>query len=215
MQTEITALGEPPATKEEDLQNYITFEKAHGKNPTFESTKMLPDELMLEIMSTCHSLTMIDSKLIGNSDLIDCDNHMFLMIIGDPLDVKMFESTNCVLEENPSEKFDNLVLAIVKQNEKQPKSMLNISKDLDFQVDMSEVGIIRRFEFSSKLQRMSVIVKHLNETGFRMHIKGSPEKIRELCKPSTIPPNFHKVLDKYAENGYRVLGLATKMLNVN
>lgn len=35
-------------------------------------------------------------------------------LIGDPLDIKMFESTNWVLEDNNENKFDELVLAVVK-----------------------------------------------------------------------------------------------------
>mmetsp|Transcript_6387 Transcript_6387/g.5765 ORF Transcript_6387/g.5765 Transcript_6387/m.5765 type:complete len:191 (+) Transcript_6387:19-591(+) len=62
---------------------------------------------------------------------------------------------------------------------------------------------------------MSVIVKNLSEAGFKMHIKGSPEKIRELCKNSSIPSNFHSILSKYTENGYRVLACATKTLSLN
>lgn len=42
---------------------------------------------------------------------------------------------------------------------------------------------------------MSTIVRNLkNQTEFfRLHVKGSPEKIFELCKPLTIPQNFHSV----------------------
>lgn len=129
----------------------------------------------------------------------------------------MFEATSATLEENPSDKFDNLVLAIIKPGAKaaSPEIAKDVSEDLGFQLDTREVGIIRRFEFSSKLQRMSVVVKHIDEAGFRIHIKGSPEKIRELCKPETVPSNFHKILDKYSESGYRVLAVATKPLNVS
>ena len=76
------------------------------------------------------------------------------------------------------------------------------------------IGIYRRFEFASKLQRMSTITKGLNDVNFKLHIKGSPEKIRELCIPSSIPQNFHRVLMKYTENGHRVLGVATKTLAI-
>ena len=46
-----------------------------------------------------------------------------------------------------------------------------------------ELGIIRRFDFESKLQRMSTIVKNIPETNFLCFCKGSPEKISELCVP--------------------------------
>lgn len=46
---------------------------------------------------------------------------------------------------------------------------------------------------------MSVIVKNLQEEDqFHLHVKGSPEKLRELCKQDTIPEDFHKSLNFYA-----------------
>lgn len=112
-------------------------------------------------------------------------------MIGDPLDLKMFEATKWSLEENHTQQFDNIVTARVRSPMPEPQARHNtLQKD---------VGIIRKFEFSSKLQRMSVIVKNLEEQGFKMHIKGSPEKIRELCKPESVPANFHSVLEKYTE----------------
>lgn len=123
----------------------------------------------------------------------------------------MFEATSRRMEENPSDKFDSIVLGIIKPALQKDASKLD--KVMGFQIDTREIGIIRRFDFSSKLQRMSVIVKHLDEAGFRLHIKGSPEKIRELCKPETIPANYHEILEKYTEEGYRVLALASRTLN--
>lgn len=75
----------------------------------------------------------------------------------------------------------------------------SIAKSLVQNNFQNEIGIIRRFEFSSKLQRMSVIVKNLQENTFRLHLKGSPEKLRELCVPESIPSNFHKVLDELSQ----------------
>ena len=62
----------------------------------------------------------------------------------------------------------------------------------------SKIGIIRRFDFSSKLQRMSVAVKDTQTSEFRAHIKGSPEKIKQLCTPESIPQDFDLILKNYA-----------------
>jgi len=62
---------------------------------------------------------------------------------------------------------------------------------------------------------MSVIVKNFIDSSFRSYVKGSPEKIRELCKPESLPSNFDEVLQIYTECGYRVLAMATKPLNIN
>ena len=62
-----------------------------------------------------------------------------------------------------------------------------------------EIGIVRRFDFSSKLQRMSVIVKNNCEDFFKIFAKGSPEKIKEMCREETIPNNFTEILSKYTK----------------
>lgn len=63
---------------------------------------------------------------------------------------------------------------------------------------------------------MSTIVRSLENKsdGFRLHVKGSPEKIFELCDPSTVPVNFHEVLDFYARKGFRVLAFGVKVLSM-
>ena len=53
-----------------------------------------------------------------------------------------------------------------------------------------QVSILRRFDFESKLMRMSVIVKNHQDGSIRVHLKGSPEKVEELCIPETIPRGF-------------------------
>lgn len=56
-----------------------------------------PKTLFLEALATCHSITYVNGKLIG-----------------DPLDVKMFESTGWILEEEIEGNTDELVLAYVR-----------------------------------------------------------------------------------------------------
>ena len=45
---------------------------------------------------------------------------------------------------------------------------------------------------------MSVIVKKTNEKHYRLHVKGSPEKIARLCKPESIPKAYSYMLNFYA-----------------
>ena len=91
------------------------------------------------------------------------------------------------------------------------------------------IAIIHQFQFSSERQCMSVVVSYaktgVNESNdesnefqppeFRVFCKGSPEKIETISDPSTLPTDFHKVLDSYTEKGYRVIALATKLLPAN
>ncbi len=59
---------------------------------------------------------------------------------------------------------------------------------------------------------MSTISKNINENYFKAFCKGSPEKLRDLCKPETIPLNFDNILNTYTTKGYRVLAMAAKGL---
>lgn len=60
---------------------------------------------------------------------------------------------------------------------------------------------------------MSVIVKNKFDQTFRAYVKGSPEKIADLCDRSTLPANFDSVLETYTQEGYRVIALAVRFLN--
>ncbi|CAB3242722.1 unnamed protein product [Arctia plantaginis] len=144
-------------------------------------------------MATCHSLTLLDSELAG-----------------DPLDLKMFESTGWVLEEPDvpeSSNYEILTPTIVK-----PKKTANIDVD-DIHLPL-EVGIVHQYQFVSSLQRASVVTRVLGEDVLRVYCKGAPEMLRTLCTPDTIPDNLFEVLNSYAEKGYRVIACATRVLEV-
>ena len=44
---------------------------------------------------------------------------------------------------------------------------------------------------------MSVIVKNFIDNSFRVYVKGSPERIKELCKDSSLPKNYDEILEIY------------------
>jgi cation-transporting ATPase 13A3/4/5 len=122
-------------------------------------------------------------------------------IIGDPLDKEMFIGTRWKLEETTGRE-DRIGTFISSLEDTKHRSI-------------SKLGIIKRFDFNSKLQRMSVIVKNMNTERMRLFIKGSPEKIAELSKPKTLPNNFNDILSLYTQKGCRVLGLSTKPLDLD
>lgn len=76
-------------------------------------------------------------------------------------------------------------------------------------------AIIRRFEFSSAKQRMSVVCRNEFDNRIRVFVKGSPEMISSLCKPHTMPENFKNVLEQYTKEGYRVIALSQKLMPEN
>ena len=71
--------------------------------------------------------------------------------------------------------------------------------------------IARRFDFESILQRMSVVARKSN--GYYSFVKGSPEKIIDLCQPETIPEDYATILDSYTRKGYRVIAAGMKSLH--
>lgn len=60
---------------------------------------------------------------------------------------------------------------------------------------------------------MSVICKNEFDNKYRVFVKGSPEKISDLCRPETLPNNFVEVMSSYTREGYRVIALASKELD--
>jgi P-type E1-E2 ATPase len=106
----------------------------------------------------------------------------------------------------------------------QPKSSESIklsfggaaSSEIDASAFISEPAyssaIVRRFEFSSALQRMSVVCKNEIDGKFRAFVKGSPEMIGALCLSHSLPQNFKEVLETYTKEGYRVIALAQKIM---
>ena len=159
--------------------------------------------LFMESIASCHSITKVNGKLVG-----------------DPIDIRMFEASGWTLNENleNQDNYDSLISTYIRPSqEKDLKDKLaSMDSDEDFLFKTHyELGIIRRFDFSSKLQRMSVIVKNVNEPYFKVFCKGSPEKIKELCKPETIPGNFNEVLSKYTTKGFRVLAISMKLLKMD
>ncbi|KAK2952201.1 ion-transporting P-type ATPase [Blattamonas nauphoetae] len=255
-----------------------------------ESVKDNSLHRLLEGFSTCHSLARVEGTLIG-----------------DPLDVKMFDFTRWIMEENDGENNStvskgnaeqskqrtdkqNAIIAklcqhyhvddnnerklvermtrpsssntdaddsedgdegvIVEEDNtnvhvvattrplavpKADRSLVRNSKDLRDSEAMNsnlaptqnlvfchtqellsevEVDVLQRFDFSSHLQRMSVVVnrKTSDWTSLDVFVKGSPEIIKTLCKSKSIPENFNTLVKKYTKDGYRVIALATRRL---
>ncbi|XP_076056753.1 polyamine-transporting ATPase anne boleyn isoform X2 [Oratosquilla oratoria] len=157
----------------------------------------LPHDHLLYCMTTCHSITLMDQVMVG-----------------DPLDVKMFEGTGWVLDEpglDDTNKYDMMMPSVVR-----PKVPDVVCSNENVEIEPPlELGILRQFTFTSSLQRMSVITRRLGASNFDLYCKGSPEKIASLSKPASVPDNFHDILLKYTKQGYRVIGLAYKPLKLS
>ena len=184
--------------------NYEYYKKKK-LNPENKVPKNEITELFIECLACCQGAT----KVKGN-------------LIGDPIDVEMFQSTGWELIEDPSDtvNYDPKIFTYVRpkeetsltdkmgNNEKSEEEKNNIIKN------HYEFGLIKRFDFESKLQRMSTLAKNISEENYICFCKGSPEKISELCQKKTIPDNFHEILTKYTSKGFRVLALSCKVMKM-
>ena len=185
------------------LKTYLYYKKKK-----LENEKDLNDDLnqlFVECLASCHS-----ASIVNNS------------IVGDPIDINMFQSCEWKMYENQINKEldvnKNITTFYRYKDEQNLDDKLNNIKENENKENIIkqhyELGVVRRFDFSSKLQRMSVIVQNTKEDYFKIFCKGSPEKIEKLCKSDTIPKNFNKVLRKYTAKGLRVLGICFKMIKM-
>jgi cation-transporting ATPase 13A2 len=169
----------------------------HDRDPTVEYTA---HKTILYTMATCHSLRKIDEELVG-----------------DPLDVKMFDFTGWNYEEG-EQKSSN--------NEDDPEQGLTPSvarppPGREFDIDDSEddanrkaieLGVLKSFEFVSQLRRASVIVRQFGSKSGSIYVKGAPEVMKDICRPETFPTDYEELLAFYTHRGFRVIACATKTL---
>ncbi|NWI66644.1 AT132 ATPase, partial [Todus mexicanus] len=177
-----------------DVWGVVPLENNHFM-PIVHEPRCLPAGPLLYSLATCHTVSLLRAQPIG-----------------DPVDLKMMESTGWhleMLEEEEGElpafqQFGTKVLAMMKPppKEEQPRDTKH----------QSPVGILRRFPFSSSLQRMSVLVKLPGEASVHVYVKGAPEMVASLCAKETVPVDFSQMLRYYTTDGFRVLGLACKPL---
>ncbi|XP_041419198.1 probable cation-transporting ATPase 13A4 isoform X2 [Xenopus laevis] len=162
--------------------NGTSFQDIH----LFSSAKTMPWSPLLGAMASCHSLIMEDGKMQG-----------------DPLDLKMFEGTGWEFESHAAQG--------TKDGESNSYTMVKPGPSAG-EVPVEGIAVLHQLPFSSSLQRMSVITQILGERDFTVFMKGAPEMVIRFCKPETVPHNISKKLDYYTTQGFRVIGLAYRLL---
>ena len=199
---------------ENSSEAYNYYKQRKGREKQHKDKNKDLNLFFVECLATCHCATYVNDK-----------------IIGDPVDVKMFESSGWTLHENNAEQEEktshNMISTFVRPGQEEdlqtkiqrikeqqlgPNEIDEIDRVME---DHYELGIVRRFDFVPKLQRMSVITKNVNENFYKVFCKGSPEKLKELCLPETIPENFNDTLNKYAIKGFRILAMAFKTIKMS
>ncbi|XP_063718354.1 polyamine-transporting ATPase 13A2-like isoform X2 [Symsagittifera roscoffensis] len=144
-------------------------------------------EDVLKGLAVTHSLSLKSNSKSGDKE-----------IVGDPMEVKMFEFTGWEIHQS--------------------KEGLSMSDPADPKTSTGpKFEHVKVFPFVSELQRMSVIVKNVSEDEdlLSLNCKGSPEVIGSLCNVSTVPRNLPAILEKFGKKGFRLLALASKPLPAN
>ncbi|KAH9911839.1 Ca-transporting ATPase [Fomitopsis serialis] len=158
----------------------------------------------LYALATCHSLKKVNGE-----------------VIGDPLDVKMFEFTKWTLEEGDlagtgvikSRAGGDRPAALVQTVVRPPGSAQFRVEDAlkgGRHAHFLELGVIRAFEFVSALRRMSVVVKRLKSHSMEIYVKGAPEVMADICDKDSFPQDYEDLLSYYTQRGYRVIAIAGK-----
>ncbi|KAL5485211.1 hypothetical protein ACEPAI_7853 [Sanghuangporus weigelae] len=164
--------------------------------------------LFLHALATCHMLQVVNGE-----------------VMGDPLDVKMFNFTQWTLEEGQmagtgvikdkasgSRSSTALVQNIVRPPGSGAFRVEDALKGGARHAHFLELGVIRTFEFVSSLRRMSVIVKRLKSSSMEIYVKGAPEVMQDICDRDSFPDDYDDLLSYYTKRGYRVIAIAGKSI---
>ena len=158
------------------------------------------NKTILYTMATCHSLRLVDDELLG-----------------DPLDLKMFQFTDWSFEEGSH----NTSHFVEPGTHQPPPSVARPPPGMEYDLDDQdaenpvpvELGVLKSFEFVSHLRRASVIVRQNGDPGASVYVKGAPEVMRDICRPSSIPADFDDLLSYYTHKGFRVIACASKYMS--
>jgi cation-transporting ATPase 13A3/4/5 len=168
---------------------------SYERDPTLDYDN---NKAALNTMATCHSLRIVDDVLVG-----------------DPLDCKMFDFTGWSFEEGgqrTSATIDDEQNSLSPSVARPPAGM---EYDLDGTNDTSrktsiELGVLKSFEFVSQLRRACVVVRQFGAPGGDIYVKGAPECMKEICRTESFPVDYEELLNHYTHRGFRVIACATK-----
>ncbi|XP_044066518.1 cation-transporting ATPase 13A2 isoform X6 [Siniperca chuatsi] len=159
--------------------------------------RLLPPGPMLSGLACSHTVTLLRGQPLG-----------------DPLELKMVESTGWTLQEPEgdgkaldAEFGGHRVLTVMRPPTQRFQAQGTSTSEA--------VAIVQRFPFSSALQRMSVVTVARGGRSALAFIKGSPEMVASLCRAETMPAQFSSKLHNFSSEGLRVLALAYKPLEGN
>ncbi|EFJ40236.1 hypothetical protein VOLCADRAFT_108270 [Volvox carteri f. nagariensis] len=203
-----------------DLQGIVPI--VEGRlHAMVQSVSLLPLQLV-ELLASCHGLARMGEALVGDP----LDQKLFLATHWDLVDDR--PSADVALDsENrisgggaAAERVDDGVDGAVGQ-EGDGGAAARAAVDAAEATGTSDgvhtyvrppgaalaYAIVKRFEFSAALQRNLVVVR-APDGSVAVFAKGSPEAIRSLVDPVSVPPDFDVLLGELTREGLRVLALA-------
>lgn len=136
------------------------------------------------VLAGCHSLVMIDGETTG-----------------DPLESAAIGAMRWGVSKTSGN-----VEPLAATEKKQAGKAIMVSN-----VASSELEILARHHFSSKLQRMSCVAKDVTNRRTFAVVKGSPEAVGDLLAQK--PDGYDAASKALSKSGYRVIALAYKALS--
>ncbi|KAI8850979.1 hypothetical protein BC829DRAFT_441868 [Chytridium lagenaria] len=115
-------------------------------------------------------------------------------LVGNFVDVEMFRATGGALSAAPADADDDTAAAVVYP-------VTNGDPNLE---------IVKRFEFVHTHAYMSAVVRDPGTGKMWIYLKGSYERIRDLCDGASIPKTYNETATKHAGQGCYVLAFARK-----
>eukprot|EP00559_Dactyliosolen_fragilissimus_P004534 CAMPEP_0184855366 /NCGR_PEP_ID=MMETSP0580-20130426/642_1 /TAXON_ID=1118495 /ORGANISM="Dactyliosolen fragilissimus" /LENGTH=1656 /DNA_ID=CAMNT_0027349867 /DNA_START=15 /DNA_END=4985 /DNA_ORIENTATION=- len=136
------------------------------------------------VLASCHSLVLIEGETTG-----------------DPLEKSAISAMRWGI---CSEKNGHAVPLSATDKKSEGKAITVNSSSI------SQLEVLGRHHFSSKLQRMSCVARDMTNRRYFAVAKGSPEAIGKLLKEK--PDGYDKMASFLAKRGYRVIALGYKVL---
>ncbi|KAL8198248.1 UNVERIFIED_CONTAM: hypothetical protein K2H54_002622, partial [Gekko kuhli] len=161
--------------------------------PIVHEVRCVGEGPLLHCLVSCHTVSLLRDQPIG-----------------DPVDLKMLESTGWTQEMVEGAEaearvvrlFGSKALVVMKPPPREEQPV-----DAPHAVP---IAVLRRFPFASSLQRMSVLVKRPGGPSSEAYMKGAPEMVASRCRRESVPVDFSETLRQYTSHGFRVLGLSYK-----
>ncbi|KAI9000254.1 hypothetical protein BC832DRAFT_147677 [Gaertneriomyces semiglobifer] len=169
-------------TLTESTLQWAGMEPADNGNFIGFSSQFRNDGNIELVARTCHSLNIIHGETVGH-----------------PVDLEVFQQTGGhILPENTT-------TGVRDRN-------LPLEGIVRFSESQSDIEIIKRFGFDAHVQRNTVIVKMADSSSLIACVKGSPEAVKSICLPESLPVNYDQVCHRYAVQGFYILACGVRRL---